>query len=621
MKKKRRLFEKNQKRGRTADIHPELTLDQIQNPPDTRRGVLKSIGSRSSRSSRRSSELSFTINESLELNTMYEYGQSRANNRRSRPRRREERRSTWTWEAGARRSSVAVMALHVRKNEKRHKKYFSKSVALKPQSRSAVHYLAISPPRIRITDTSREHSPKEDFLSAAQLEKATSNPDIFSSHARRRYERRKSGLGFGQNQQLFSSNESLASSIQDYSYSEKHSGRLSKHSSTSLSHLELDSRRSSGEAFLPNNTYQDEEKVVGWKSDPRIQDLARSGKEGSSSSSSGQRQSISSSNRHFSQESRISSGQCSSSYSFKNSSRSNSSASSAYLLDYGSESKPVSIDRSSVFSSMEADSRRSSAEFSSTNQNFPTFMKNFENMSPISEISSCSSQKTSQAKDRKVPLSLQLSQQPNKISRRLSPKVESSLLKPRSHSPALSPSKFSGSFISPSKNLSGKHLWIKRRFDPVSSPLSSRESRLESGVEPGSGIRSSYSVDGQEKVLLCRCEEKIEKFHDHSLASSFPALHSQFKISLKKSLVRMDRLSIPTPNRSGFRDISRRGLKIVSPKSDPGLRGEISPSGSRCRFCSCPSPWFQDFRSEGANKKNFIPGGERKDELNYQDFF
>ena len=46
---------------------------------------------RSSRSSRRSSELSFTINESLELNTMYEYGQAqaRANSRRSRPRRRD----------------------------------------------------------------------------------------------------------------------------------------------------------------------------------------------------------------------------------------------------------------------------------------------------------------------------------------------------------------------------------------------------------------------------------------------------------------------------------------------------------------------------------------------------
>ena len=29
-----------------ADIHPELTLDKIQNPPDARRGVLTSFGSR-----------------------------------------------------------------------------------------------------------------------------------------------------------------------------------------------------------------------------------------------------------------------------------------------------------------------------------------------------------------------------------------------------------------------------------------------------------------------------------------------------------------------------------------------------------------------------------------------
>ena len=33
--------------------------------------------------------MSFTINESLELNTMFEYGQNRAGNRRSRPRKRE----------------------------------------------------------------------------------------------------------------------------------------------------------------------------------------------------------------------------------------------------------------------------------------------------------------------------------------------------------------------------------------------------------------------------------------------------------------------------------------------------------------------------------------------------
>ena len=29
-----------------ADIHPELTLDKIQNPPDARRGALTSFGSR-----------------------------------------------------------------------------------------------------------------------------------------------------------------------------------------------------------------------------------------------------------------------------------------------------------------------------------------------------------------------------------------------------------------------------------------------------------------------------------------------------------------------------------------------------------------------------------------------
>ena len=52
-------------------------------------------------------------------------------------------------------------------------------VFLQPQSRTAVHYLAISPPRIRITDTSRDASPVEqEFLTAKQLEKATSQPDL-----------------------------------------------------------------------------------------------------------------------------------------------------------------------------------------------------------------------------------------------------------------------------------------------------------------------------------------------------------------------------------------------------------------------------------------------------------
>ena len=42
----RRFFRKTPRHVRTADIHPELTLDQIQNPVETRRGVLKSVGSR-----------------------------------------------------------------------------------------------------------------------------------------------------------------------------------------------------------------------------------------------------------------------------------------------------------------------------------------------------------------------------------------------------------------------------------------------------------------------------------------------------------------------------------------------------------------------------------------------
>ena len=42
----RKLHQSLVSAGKTPDIHPELTLEQIQNPPDTRRGVLRSIGSR-----------------------------------------------------------------------------------------------------------------------------------------------------------------------------------------------------------------------------------------------------------------------------------------------------------------------------------------------------------------------------------------------------------------------------------------------------------------------------------------------------------------------------------------------------------------------------------------------
>ena len=125
-----------------ADIHPELTMDKIQ----SQRGILTSFGSRSSRDSRgsrRSSELSFSTKEVLELNTMYEYGQEKQRKRRSRPRKREGARRS-TWEAGSRRSSISVLTLTVKKTEKRKKRYFARSdVTPQPQSRTAVHYLVM----------------------------------------------------------------------------------------------------------------------------------------------------------------------------------------------------------------------------------------------------------------------------------------------------------------------------------------------------------------------------------------------------------------------------------------------------------------------------------------------
>ncbi len=44
--KRRRLYQGVVPCAKSADIHPELTLEQIQNPPDNRRGVLRSVGSR-----------------------------------------------------------------------------------------------------------------------------------------------------------------------------------------------------------------------------------------------------------------------------------------------------------------------------------------------------------------------------------------------------------------------------------------------------------------------------------------------------------------------------------------------------------------------------------------------
>ena len=136
---------RRQSQTSSADVHPELNMDKSH--PEPRRSVLTSFGSRSSRESRgsrRSSELSFSMKEVLELNTMYESGQEKQKKRRSRPRKREDgaRRSTWEGLQGSRRSSISVLTLTVKKTEKRKKRYFSRSDATpQPQSRTAVHYL------------------------------------------------------------------------------------------------------------------------------------------------------------------------------------------------------------------------------------------------------------------------------------------------------------------------------------------------------------------------------------------------------------------------------------------------------------------------------------------------
>ena len=134
------------------DIHPELTLRQLQNPTE-------SMGRRpGSRSHVTSSNGFTTAIEPLEINEMFDFC-----GRRSRSRNRDDRRTTWEAcgpPARQRRSSVAVMAGPVRPSENRSMKYFTPTTRLTPQSLSAVHYLSISPPRIRITDAHGRTSPE-----------------------------------------------------------------------------------------------------------------------------------------------------------------------------------------------------------------------------------------------------------------------------------------------------------------------------------------------------------------------------------------------------------------------------------------------------------------------------
>lgn len=134
------------------DIHPELTLRQLQNPTE-------SMGRRPGSRSHVTSSNGFpTAIEALEINEMFDFC-----GRRSRSRNRDDRRTPWDAcgpPARQRRSSVAVMAGPVRTSESRSMKYFTPTTRLTPQSLSAVHYLSISPPRIRITDAHGRTSPE-----------------------------------------------------------------------------------------------------------------------------------------------------------------------------------------------------------------------------------------------------------------------------------------------------------------------------------------------------------------------------------------------------------------------------------------------------------------------------
>jgi hypothetical protein len=143
------------------DIHPELTLHQLQNPPS-------SSSSRFRRSN--DPECNLDDNPVLEINNMFDFHSTRPS--RTRPIPGRDRQMTSTASAGTgRRSSVAVMAggaIQQRSElQKRTRHYFeshhlnldSSKQLQTIQSSSAVHYLAISPPRIRITDDTGSVSP------------------------------------------------------------------------------------------------------------------------------------------------------------------------------------------------------------------------------------------------------------------------------------------------------------------------------------------------------------------------------------------------------------------------------------------------------------------------------
>ena len=122
------------------DIHPELTLEQIKKPVIHQKRKRHSKGGT-------------VMNQELDINTMFDFHSRMGLKSYS---------STISTVNKTRRKSIAVIGAE----KQRKKDYFEThhlnlqtSRQLTCQSNSAVHYLAISPPRIRITDDKGSVSP------------------------------------------------------------------------------------------------------------------------------------------------------------------------------------------------------------------------------------------------------------------------------------------------------------------------------------------------------------------------------------------------------------------------------------------------------------------------------
>ena len=191
--------------GRTnqePDIHPELTVDQLRKDKHRLKQRNVALGSQGTSKTRQRQS-----SEMLEINTMFDFEPE------LKPRSRQRRMSTMgnfmqnttlnkSMAGRRRRSSITTLAGPIRKQELTQQKFLNRRMYMAnegkiqtegvgallnelqadsdpssprlqmPQSRSAVHYLAISPPRIRVTD---ESNPAPNTPNTS---KSLSNPEL-----------------------------------------------------------------------------------------------------------------------------------------------------------------------------------------------------------------------------------------------------------------------------------------------------------------------------------------------------------------------------------------------------------------------------------------------------------